>query len=83
MLPSLPIELLRLASGQPAFSIKVAGSRIAGVGVGDLFVPTQSDGRLWVHYGHYQSDRYVSAAMVLDGKVNAEVLKDRKCRRKT
>ena len=77
VLPSLPIELLRLASGQPAFSIKVAGSRIAGVGVGDLFVPTQSDGRLWVHYGHYQSDRYVSAAMVLDGKVNAEVLKDR------
>ena len=77
ILPSLPIEMLRLASGNPAFSIKVAESRIAGVGVGDLFVPTQGDGRLWVHYGLYQSDRYVSAAAVLDGKVSPETLKDR------
>lgn len=77
VMPSLPIEMLRLASAKPSFTIKTIDRRVAGVGVGDLFVPTQADGRLWVHYGRYQPDRYVSAASVLDGTVDRERLKDR------
>jgi CHASE2 domain-containing sensor protein len=77
ILPSLPIEMLRLASGSPAFSIERSGRRIVGIGVGDLFVPTQADARLWVHYGFHLSDRYIPATMLLEGKVAPERLKNR------
>ena len=77
LMPSLPMEMLRLASRNPGFTIRSTAGRITGVGVGDLFVPSQADGRLWVHYGHMQADRYVSAATLLDDQTPPELLRDR------
>lgn len=77
VMPSLPLEMLRLASGNPGFTIRSSAGAIAGIGVGDLLVPTQGDGRLWVHFGRMQADRYVSAAKLLDGHVSAEMLRER------
>lgn len=77
VMPSLPLEMLRLAAASASFTVTSAGGRITGVGVGDLSVPTQEDGRLWVHYGRYDSSRYVSATAVLDGAIDRELLENR------
>lgn len=74
VMPSLSLEMLRLASGSPSFSVKSATDRIEGVGVGNLFIPTQKDGSIWVHYSHHDPERFVSAAEVLDGNINSETL---------
>jgi len=47
---------------------------VAGVGIGDLSVPTQSDGRLWVHYTPHDVGRFISAAGVLAGEVDPTLL---------
>ncbi|MFO0688623.1 MAG: CHASE2 domain-containing protein [Myxococcota bacterium] len=70
VVPTMAIELLRLASGSPAFSVHRSARRIDGVAIGDLFLPTEADGSLWIHYGRHESNRYVSAARVLDGRVD-------------
>ncbi|MEH6503570.1 MAG: CHASE2 domain-containing protein [Cycloclasticus sp.] len=74
VLPSLSLEVLRLASASPAFSIKSSNSRIEGVGIGELFIPTQEDGSTWVHYSHHDPGRFISALDVLNNTVDMEHL---------
>jgi len=74
VVPTLGIEVLRLASGAPAFEVRVGKSGVEGVGVAEAFVPTQPDGRLFVHFGRSDPGRTVSALDVLEGRVGAERL---------
>ena len=74
VMPSLPLELLRLATGSPSFTVKAGSGRIEGVAVADVFVPTQPDGSIWVNYGRHDNARFVSAAAVLDGRVDPELM---------
>ena len=74
VVPSLGIEVLRLASGAPAFEVRTGGSGIEGVGIANVFVPTQRDGRLFVHFGRHDSGRMISALQVLEGRVGADRL---------
>jgi serine phosphatase RsbU (regulator of sigma subunit) len=71
-IPVLPLglETLRLASGEPLFFVQGGAAGVEAVGIGDLTVPTQADGRLWVHYTPHDSSRFVSAADVLSGKAD-------------
>ncbi|PCE27473.1 sensor protein Chase2 [Paraburkholderia acidicola] len=73
MVPGLPIEMLRVAIGAPAVNVYADGSGVQAVGVGDLRVPTQPDGDIWLYFASIQAtqQRYVSASDVLQGKVNA------------
>jgi serine phosphatase RsbU (regulator of sigma subunit) len=77
VLPSLALEILRVASGSSNFVVKASGRRIEGVGIKELFIPTQDDGSLWVHYGHHDGARFVSAAKVLDDGVDPEVFRQK------
>jgi adenylate cyclase len=77
VMPALSVEMLRLAAKQSAIAVRASAGRVVAIGVGDLQVPTQSDGRLRVHYGHMQADRYVSAAAVLSDAVSPELIRDR------
>ena len=72
--PVLPLSLetLRLASGEPMFVVRAGAGGVEAVGIGDLSVPTQADGRLWVHYTPHDPARFVSAARVLDGQIDPE-----------
>lgn len=74
VLPSLALESLRLASGSPIFNVKSSADGIESVGVGDLFIPTQSDGSTWIHYSHHDPSRFVSAADILNGKLATDDL---------
>jgi CHASE2 domain-containing sensor protein len=74
LVPSLPIEMLRVATGSSAVEVFADKSGIKAVGVADVQVPTQPDGDIWLHFASIQStqSRYVSASDVLEGKVNAD-----------
>lgn len=71
--PVLPLSLetLRLASGEALFSVYGGSAGVEAVGIGDLSVPTQPDGRVWVHYTPHNADRFISAADVLDEETDA------------
>jgi CHASE2 domain-containing sensor protein len=71
IMPSLAMEMLRVASANPAVDLTVGPRGIEGVGVGDFTVPTQSAGDVWVHYARYEDglSRRISAADVLEGSI--------------
>ena len=69
MTPVLPLslEMLRVGAGEPAFAVRGGAAGVEAVVIGDLSVPTQADGRLWVHYTPHDPSRFISAAAMLDG----------------
>jgi serine phosphatase RsbU (regulator of sigma subunit)/CHASE2 domain-containing sensor protein len=69
LVPSLGVEMLRVAARVPAFTVRTDGG-VRAVGIGDLSVPTQPDGTAFIHYGRPDSLRYVSAADVLSGRAD-------------
>jgi len=73
--PVLPLSLetLRMASGEPYFVVRGSSAGVESVGIGDLDVPTQNDGRLWVHYTSHDANRFVSAVDVLTGDADASL----------
>ena len=74
--PSMAIELMRVAARRPAFDVLVGPRGVEAVGVEDVVVPTQPDGSVWVHFSLHDRSRFVSAADVLAGKVDAAVLRE-------
>jgi adenylate cyclase len=76
-MPSLSFEMLRVATGSDTIFIKSNEAGIASVAVKGLAVPTDRNGQLWVHFAHYDPSIYVSAADVLDGKVNPDTIAGR------
>jgi adenylate cyclase len=77
--PVLPLslEMLRVASGEPLFAVYSDKTGVRAVGIGDLIVPTQPDGRLWVHYTPHDESRFVSAAEVLMGRADGAELESK------
>jgi adenylate cyclase len=68
LLPSLPIEVLRVALGESTIEVHgpaTAEGVIASVRVGAYEVPTTPDGRIWLRYRHDTPALYVSARAVL------------------
>src|SRR5437899_280513 len=59
----------RVAAGVPAFAVRASARGVESVGVGDLVVPTEADGSVWIHYSPHDPSRFVSAADVLAGRV--------------
>lgn len=74
--PSLALEMFRVALGQPATQVELDHSGVAAVSVGDLRVPTQPDGSVYIHSAHKADTfkRYVSALDVLEGRIDPEAL---------
>jgi adenylate cyclase len=68
--PSLAIEMLRVALRAPAIRLVVDGASVERIGVGDFVVPTEADGELRIYYSRRDARRYVSAIDVLDGSVD-------------
>ena len=68
LVPGFGPEMLRVASHTPAFGVKV-GSGVEAIGIGDLSIPTQPDGSVWLHFSRSDPARFVSAARVLAGGV--------------
>jgi len=72
-LPSLAIEMLRVATGGQALAIRRDEAGIAGIVVGGVFVPTDRNGLIWVNYGPSVPQRYVSARDLLEGRAEGRL----------
>jgi serine phosphatase RsbU (regulator of sigma subunit)/CHASE2 domain-containing sensor protein len=73
LVPTLGLEMLRVASGQAALFARVGPRGLEAVGVGGVVVPTQPDGSMFIHYGRPDASRFISAAAVLDGRAGPEL----------
>ena len=70
LVPSLALEMWRVAMHAPAMRLATDRGTVRGVAVGDRFFPTESDGQARVWYSHHDPRRFVSAADVLEGRVD-------------
>lgn len=72
VLPSLPLEAVRVALGATTLVVRGDGRGVRGVAVGGLSVPTDGDGRVWLRFTPRRGELYVPASQVLAGAVPAE-----------
>src|SRR5215475_1644331 len=69
IMPSLTLEMLRVASGSNTVLIRSDRAGIQSAAVPGFVIPTDRNGQLWVHFSPHDKARYVSAGDVLEGKV--------------
>ncbi len=74
IVPALTLDLLRVVTGSGAILIRTDESGIRNVAVPGLELPTDRNGRIWVHFSRHDKARYVSARDVIEGKVASEKL---------
>ncbi len=74
ILPTLSLELLRVATGQQAYAIKSDEVGITSVVVAGVQIPTDARGRVWVRYSKADTADSVSARDVLNGTADPESL---------
>ncbi|CAE6772915.1 hypothetical protein R69746_03926 [Paraburkholderia aspalathi] len=79
LVPSLPMEMLRVATDSSAIDVFADTSGVQAVGVADVLVPTQPGGDIWLHFASIRStlSRYVSARDVMQGIVDPERIRDK------
>ena len=68
-MPSLTFEILRVITSTPTILIKSEKAGIKSFAVRGLDIPTDHNGRLWIHFADQDPSIYISAADVLDGSV--------------
>jgi adenylate cyclase len=69
LVPSLAMEMLRVASRSSAILVRTDDAGVETVAVPGLEVPTDQHGQFWVHFNKHDPERYVSAKDVLQGRV--------------
>jgi adenylate cyclase len=72
IVPGIVLELLRVVTGSDAILVRSDQSGILNVAVSGLELPTDQNGRIWVHFAPHDQARYVSAKDVIEGKVSAD-----------
>jgi adenylate cyclase len=72
MVPALTLDLLRVVTGSGAILIRTNEAGVSSVAVPGLELPTDRNGRLWVHYNAHDKTRYVSAKDVIGGTAAPE-----------
>jgi adenylate cyclase len=77
VVPALAIDLLRVATGAGAVLVRADQAGVRQVSVARLQLPTDENGRIWVHFSPHTSARYVSAKDVLEGSVSPERFADK------
>ncbi|WP_243370733.1 CHASE2 domain-containing protein [Microvirga solisilvae] len=74
IVPTLSLEMLRVAVGAGSILVRTDTGGVRRIGIGDLEVPTDGRGRVWVHYSRPELRRYISAIDLLEGRVPRESL---------
>ena len=76
VVPSLALEMLRVASGSTQVEVDADGHGVRSVAVAELNVPTQPKGDIWLHFAPQAQGvtRNVSAVDLLGGKVSGDAL---------
>ncbi|HXL14259.1 MAG TPA: adenylate/guanylate cyclase domain-containing protein [Bradyrhizobium sp.] len=74
IMPSLSLEMLRVATGTDTIFTKADRAGIKSIAVKGFEIPTDRNGQLWVHFARHDPSIYVSAADVLEGRVAPETI---------
>ena len=78
--PSLSVEVLRVAQGERNLIINSDAVGVRNVQIGGkdkkLVIPTNDKGEIWLHYSDDRTNRFISAAQVLDATAGDLQLKD-------
>jgi serine phosphatase RsbU (regulator of sigma subunit) len=77
LVPTLAIEMIRVALGAPPLRLRVAADAVEGVEAGAFFAATEADGAGRVYFSPSSTDRYVSAIDILDGRFDPEQLREK------
>lgn len=72
VVPSLSLEMLRVATGAGAILIRTDLSGVRSVSVHDFEIPTDGKGRIWLHFSNPDLGRYISAIDLLQDRVPAD-----------
>jgi adenylate cyclase len=72
IMPSLTLEMLRVASGSNTVLIRSDRAGIQGSAVPGFVIPTDRNGQLWIHFSPHDNARYVSASDLLEGQIPAD-----------
>ena len=75
LVPTLAVEMLRVAYHAPSVQLTAAGRSVTGLTVGQTHVRTERDGAVRVYFSRHRADRFVSAVDVLEGKVDPALLR--------
>jgi adenylate cyclase len=71
LMPSLSLEMLRVATGTDTLFVKSDPAGIRSVAVKGFEIPTDRNAQIWVHFARRDPSIYISAADVLEGKADA------------
>jgi len=77
LVPSLAIEMLRVAVGVPSLRLLMDGPAVVGITIGKFIAPTEADGAARVYYSPRNGDRFISAVDVLDGRFDPQQLEQK------
>ena len=77
LVPTLSLELLRVATGAGRLEIDSGADGVRTVSVGDLHVPTMPDGSVWVNFSGPAPDRYLSALDLMQGRSPPAAIQDK------
>ncbi len=69
LMPSLSVELLRVVTGGAPLVVRTDSAGINSLSIAKLRIPTDGNGRIWVHYAKHDPSLYISAKDVLDRTV--------------
>lgn len=77
--PTLTLEMLRVAMDRPNLAVlnDPAGGGLRGVRVGPVNVPTDRHGLIWLRFAPHDASRYLSAAAVVDGRFDPEMVRSK------
>jgi adenylate cyclase len=75
LLPALSLEILRVATGETTIVVSANEAGIDSVILGRLRIPTDGAGRIWLYSAPRDPNRFISAADVLQRKIDAEAIK--------
>jgi adenylate cyclase len=75
--PALALELCRVGTGARHFALSDAGAGLLRVEFADAAIPVQKDGTMWLRYSPHDQSRFVSAAQVLAGGADPELIRDK------
>jgi len=84
LLPSLPLEALRVAKGESTVFVRSSGGSSVGafgqrtgieqLRVGSTVLPTDADGQLWLRFTRPDARRYISAHRILDANFDGRAI---------
>lgn len=71
---SLALECIRIAAHESIFTIQSKKHGLNTIKIGDLLIPSQPDGSLWIYFAPHNQTRFISAVDILEDHVDATMI---------